>query len=429
MSWIDGIDRRSVEAQLDPSETRRYGRHLVLPEVGVEGQQRLKSARVLLIGVGGLGSPAALYLAAAGVGTLGLADFDRVDESNLQRQVLYGQGDVGRSKIEAAIDRLRQANPGIRLVAHEGRIDRDNILDRIDPYDLVLDGSDNAETRYLVNDACLVAGKPNIWGAVLRFEGQVSVFAAPGGPCYRCLFPEPPPAGVVPSCAEGGVLGVLPGVIGSLQANEAIKMILGIGEPLIGRFVVFDALQFRFREVSLPQDPACPSCGTDVEPSLADDYALACELSLGGVSAGLSGTGAAEGDDPSSSPQAPKTASEPMQERQMSVEDRELPFDIDVRQLKSWRDQGVEHVLVDVREPQEIRICRIDDAVVIPMREIPQRLEELDRGQLTVVHCHHGGRSAQVVQFLRAHGFTRVTNLAGGIEAWSLEIDPSVPRY
>lgn len=421
MSWIDDIDRRSTdrrsaEFDLNPTEIRRYGRHLVLPEVGMDGQKRLKSARVLLVGVGGLGCPAALYLAAAGVGTLGIADFDRVDLSNLQRQVLYGQDDLGRAKTEAAIERLRQTNPEIRFVSHEGRIDRDNVLEWIGPYDLVLDGSDNAATRYLVNDACLIAGKPNVWGAVLRFEGQVSVFAAPGGPCYRCLFPEPPPAGVVPSCAEGGVLGVLPGVIGALQANEAIKMILGIGQPLVGRFVIFDALQFRFREVRLPPDPDCPSCGTGVKPSLAEDYSVVCEPLAAKVTK-------------IETQNKEAAAPEMKQEKNMNAEDRELPFDIDVHQLKTWRDQEVEHVLVDVREPQELQICRIDGSVVIPMREIPQKMEELDRQALTVVYCHHGGRSAQVVQFLHAHGFARVTNLAGGIEAWSVEVDPSVPRY
>ena len=388
--------------ELDGAETHRYGRHLVLPEVGVGGQKRLKAARVLLVGAGGLGSPAALYLAAAGVGTLGLVEFDRVDRSNLQRQVLYGDSDVGRPKSEAAAERLRGLNPEIRVVPHATRLDRDNVLDLLEGYDLVVDGSDNATTRYLVNDACLIAGKPDVWGAVLRFEGQVSVFAAEGGPCYRCLFPEPPPPGTVPSCAEGGVLGVLPGIIGAMQANEAIKLILGIGKPLIARFVVFDALQFRFREVSLPRNPRCPGCGDGIDPILMQSPTAACEA-VGGP-----------------------TASE---EDSAMVDGVQVPFEVDVHQLKAWRDQGQDHVLLDVREPQELEICRIDGSTVIPMREIPGRVQELEADRLLVVHCHHGGRSAQVVQFLRAQGFAQATNLAGGIEAWSMEIDPQVPRY
>ena len=403
MSLTEEIDGRVSDQGLDHEEIRRYGRHLVLPEVGLDGQKRLKSARVLLIGAGGLGSPAALYLTAAGVGTLGLVDFDRVDRSNLQRQVLYGEADVGRAKTEAAVARLAESNPHVRLVPHDVRLNGDNVLDLLDGYDLVLDGSDNAATRYWVNDACLIAGKPNVWGAVLRFEGQVSVFGAPGGPCYRCLFPEPPPPGTVPSCAEGGVLGVLPGIIGTLQANEAIKLILGIGKSLVGRFVVFDALQFRFREVSLPRDPSCPACGDGATPSLKQSPAVVCEP-IGALMAGV-------------------------ERNVMTEESPELPFDIDVHQLKAWRDEGREYVLLDVREPQELQICRIEGSVAIPMREIPNRAQELVADRLTVVQCHHGGRSAQVVQFLRSQGFTQATNLAGGIEAWSMEIDPRVPRY
>ena len=391
---------RDAEDSLASDEIRRYGRHLVLPEVGMDGQKRLKAARVLIVGAGGLGSPASLYLAAAGVGRLGLVDFDRVDLSNLQRQVLYDVDDLGRLKVDAAAARLAAANPHVELSVHATRLTADNALDLLADYDLVLDGSDNAATRYLLNDACLIAGKPLIWGAVLRFEGQVSVFGAPGGPCYRCLFPAPPPAGAVPSCAEGGVFGVLPGVVGTLQASEAIKWILGLGDPLVGRFVVFDALRFRFRELHLPKDPACPSCSDGARPRLpAHDTAVAC---------------AAIPEDSSMSSDRP---------------DHQIPFEIDVHELHAWREQGVEHVLIDVREPQEVKICRIEGAELIPMGDVPHRMKELDASRLYVVHCHHGARSARVVHYMRAAGFGRVTNLAGGIDAWSLEVDPGVPRY
>lgn len=400
--------RADLETGLEADEIRRYGRHLVLPEVGMEGQARLKAARVLIVGVGGLGSPAALYLAAAGVGTLGLVDFDRVDLSNLQRQVLYGVSDVEQPKVEAAAARLQQANPHVDVRRHETKLERDNVLRLLADYDLVLDGSDNAATRYLVNDACLLAGKPLVWGAVLRFQGQVSVFGVPGGPCYRCLFPDPPPPGTVPSCAEGGVLGVLPGVIGTLQANEAIKLILGVGDPLVGRFVTFDALRFRFHELALPQDPACPSCSDlDGLGLPTADEIESCALQI-----------------PPIDPVIPTDT----EEKSMTA-DPQIPFEIDVHQLNAWREQGVEHELIDVREPQELQICGIEGAELIPMGDVPHRIKDLDADRLFVVHCHHGGRSAQVVQYMRANGFGRVTNLAGGIEAWSLEIDPAVPRY
>lgn len=402
---------------LDGAETRRYGRHLVLPEVGMEGQQRLKAARVLLVGSGGLGSPAALYLAAAGVGRLGIVDFDVVDASNLQRQVLYGESDLGRPKVQAARDRLADLNPHIEIDVHEQRLRAENVVRLLEGYDLVLDGSDNFPTRYLVNDACVLLGKPLVWGAVLRFEGQVSLFGVEDGPCYRCLFPEPPPAGLVPSCAEGGVLGVLPGIIGSLQANEAIKWILGVGEPLSGRFLVFDALRSTFRELTLPKNPDCPSCAPGRRPELRD-----LELVCAASSAEATPAASTDPHEPVSSHRS---------KSQMSAQPQsDVPAEIDVHQLASWRQEGVEHVLVDVREVPELAICQIDtDAVHIPLGQIPHRCDELESGALLVVHCHHGGRSAQAVQFLRSRGFDRATNLAGGIDHWSLAIDPSVRRY
>lgn len=393
---------------LSNQEIRRYGRHLVLPEVGVEGQRRLKAGRVLLVGAGGLGSPAALYLAAAGVGTLGIVEFDTVDETNLQRQVLYGTSDVGAPKLATAIARLRDINPHVEIVPHAERLDIGNVLRLVEGYDLVLDGSDNFPTRYLVNDACVIAKKPLVWGAVLRFEGQVSVFGVDGGPCYRCLFPEPPPPGSVPSCAEGGVFGVLPGVIGGLQATEAIKLLVGRGESLVGRFLVYDALTLRFRELRLPKNPACPTCGENASPELVayDDACDPIEID--------------ERETETMTPTDPSESRPP---------EDSVPFEIDVEQLQAWREEGREHVLLDVREPHEFEICRIDGADLVPMRTVPARLDELDREALIVAQCHHGGRSAQVVQYLRAQGFARATNLAGGIDAWSARIDPSVPRY
>ena len=383
------------EAPLSLEEMRRYGRHLVLPRVGLEGQQRLRAASVLLVGAGGLGSPAALYLAAAGVGTIGLVDFDRVDASNLQRQVLYGTRDVGRAKVEAARDRLTDQNPHVDIRVHDERLDVSNVLELIEPYDLVLDGSDNFQTRYLVNDACVIAGKSNVWGAVLHFEGQLSVFAHEEGPCYRCLFPEPPPAGMVPSCAEAGVLGVLPGTIGTLQATEAIKILLGEGESMAGRFLVFDALKMRFREMALPKNPDCPTCSEGAEPTL---------VSL------------------------ESTCEEDLRSENVSEND-EIPFHIDVHQLHAWREEGRELVLIDVREEREYALCRIDGAELIPLGQLPMRIDDLDKDALTVVHCHHGPRSTRAVHYLRTQGVEKATNLAGGIDAWSQEIDPAVPRY
>ncbi|MEM7480874.1 MAG: molybdopterin-synthase adenylyltransferase MoeB [Acidobacteriota bacterium] len=388
---------------LTDAETRRYGRHLILPEVGPEGQKKLKAARVLLVGAGGLGSPAGLYLAAAGVGVLGIAEFDRVDESNLHRQVLYGESDLGRPKVEAAVARLRNVNPHIEVRGHDLRLDAGNAPALIAQYDLVVDGSDNFATRYLVNDACVLAGKANVWGAVLRFEGQVSVFATADGPCYRCLFPEPPPPGLVPSCAEGGVFGVLPGVIGSLQAAEVIKWVTGVGTPLVGRLLIFDASAARFREIALPKNEQCPVCSP--EPSIRQlvDYDALC------------------GSPAGSDVEAPQASEGP-------VED--LPHaEIEVETLRDWQQAGRSFDLLDVRNPVEERICRIEGARLIPLAQLPSHLDELDRERLLVVHCHSGIRSAQAVDFLRNQGFSRAYNLAGGIDAWSVRIDPSVARY
>lgn len=379
--------------ELEPEEIKRYSRHLIMPEVSKEGQQKLKAAKVLIVGTGGLGSPSSLYLAAAGVGTLGLVDFDVVDDSNLHRQVLFGERDVGRPKLEAAVDRLQQVNPHVRYVPHPARLDSSNALEILSSYDIVVDGTDNFPTRYLVNDACVLLGKPNVYGSIFRFEGQVSVFWGEKGPCYRCLFAEPPPPGLVPSCAEGGVLGVLPGIIGSLQANEAIKLILGAGDPLIGRLLLFDALKMSFRELRLRKNPDCPICSEN--PTLTEliDYDAFCGLE----------PAASKGLDPE--------------------------LDASPQELRSWlaSDEGVQ--LVDVRTEQEREICRIAEARWIPMADLESRFQELDPGQRVVVHCHHGPRSTRATAWLREHGYPMAFNLAGGIDAWSEQIDPSVPRY
>jgi adenylyltransferase/sulfurtransferase len=379
--------------ELTPQEIRQYSRHLIMPEVGTAGQRRLKAAKVLMIGAGGLGSPLGLYLAAAGVGTLGLVDFDVVDESNLHRQVIYGRRDVGRPKIQAALERLHDINSHIKLVPHETRLDSSNALDLFKDYDLVVDGTDNFPTRYLVNDACVLLGKPNVYGSIFRFEGQVSVFWGAQGPCYRCLFPEPPPPGLVPSCAEGGVLGVLPGIIGSLQANEVIKLIVGAGDPLIGRLVLFDALKMKFRELKLRKDPNCPVCGEHPTQTGLIDYEQFCGITP---------------------------------EPEGSVED---DFEIEVTELKMWLDEGRSVTILDVRNVEEYAIGRIEGSTLIPLHELKDRLGELDPADTIVAHCHHGMRSARAVQFLRQMGFARSINLAGGIDAWSEEVDSSVPRY
>jgi adenylyltransferase/sulfurtransferase len=389
----------NVVADLTRDEIERYSRHLTLPDVGVAGQQRLKRARVLCIGTGGLGSPAAMYLAAAGVGTIGLVDDDAVDVTNLQRQIIHGTSDIGRLKLDSAGDRLREINPLVRLERHAMRLDERNALDLVLAYDVIVDGTDNFPTRYLVNDACVMAGKPNAYGSISRFEGQASVFAAPGGPCYRCLHPEPPPAGLIPSCAEGGVLGVLPGIIGTIQATETIKLILGIGEPLIGRFLLYDALRMRFRVIQLPKDPECPVCGSapTIRELRAYDDVARCE------------------------PIEPQ--------RTTTMAPTGMEGDMTVTELKARMDCGDAPIVVDVREPAEYEICRIPGAVLIPLSQLPHRLGELDPAKEIVLQCKVGGRSATATAFLRRAGFTRARNLAGGILAWIDQVDPSQPKY
>jgi adenylyltransferase/sulfurtransferase len=377
--------------QLSPQEIRRYSRHLIMPEVGTAGQQALKAAKVLMVGTGGLGSPLGMYLAAAGVGTIGLVEFDTVDESNLHRQLLYGMADVGRPKIEAAMERLNVVNPHVELVPHRVRLDSSNALDVARDYDLVVDGTDNFPTRYLVNDTCVLLGKPNVYGSIFRFEGQVSVFWAKKGPCYRCLFPEPPPPGLVPSCAEGGVLGVLPGIIGSLQANEVIKLIIGKGEPAIGRLLLFDALRLKFRELKLRKNPECPVCGEHPTVTSLIDYEQFCGIG--------------------------------------QEEDVGPDIDVEPIEVKRLLDSGRKVVLLDVRNPPEYEIGRIEGSKLIPLPELQDRLGELDSRDTIIVHCHHGPRSTRAVNLLRKFGFTKAKNLKGGIDQWSLDVDPSVPRY
>jgi molybdopterin/thiamine biosynthesis adenylyltransferase/rhodanese-related sulfurtransferase len=382
-------DGRSNAMQLNAEELQRYSRHLLMPEVTSEGQKRLKAARILCVGAGGLGSPAALYLAAAGVGTIGIVDFDDVDLSNLQRQILHGTNDIGRSKLESARDRLRDVNPEIEIKLHECRFSSENASQLVTQYDVVVDGSDNFPTRYLSNDVCVFARKPNVYGSVFRFEGQTTVFAPHlGGPCYRCLFPEPPPPDSVPNCAQAGVLGVLPGIIGMLQAIETIKLIVGIGEPLIGRLLHFDALKVKFRELNLRRDPECPVCGEHPTIFSPIDYEQFCGARD-------------EGAIPTMSAQELK--------RKMDAHE---PFE-----------------LIDVREAFEYEIARIDGAKLMPLGEIAERVGELQREQPIVVHCHSGGRSAEAVRMLQQCGFTNVYNLEGGIDSWSDQIDPSVPKY
>jgi adenylyltransferase/sulfurtransferase len=388
--WATGADGLPPISQ---AELLRYSRHLILPEVGLEGQRKLKAASVLIIGAGGLGSPLALYLAAAGVGRLGLVDFDRVDESNLQRQILHGTANVGQPKLDSARARLADVNPGVHVETYETHLHRENAFEILRPYDVIVDGTDNFPTRYLVNDACVLLGKPNVYGSIFRFEGQASVFDARRGPCYRCLYPDPPPPGLVPSCAEGGVLGVLPGVIGVIQGIETIKLILGIGETLVGRLMVFDALAMSFRELRLRKDPTCPICGE--HPTIREliDYEMFCGV-------------------------APS---------QQTAEDQEL--EIGVRELKGRMDRGDDLLLIDVREPHEHRIAHIEGARLIPLNTLPARLGELDSSREIVLHCHHGQRSMRALEFLQRSGFRKLKNMSGGIDAWSRHVDPSVPRY
>jgi adenylyltransferase/sulfurtransferase len=385
-------------AALSNEEIRRYARHLILPEVGPEGQARLKAARVLLVGAGGLGSPAALYLAAAGVGTLGLVDFDRVDESNLHRQILFGTSDVGRPKLVAAAARLCDVNPNVRVVPFETRLTSENALAVLADFDVVADGTDNFPTRYLVNDACVLLGKPNVYASIFRFEGQASVFGAPDGPCYRCLYAEPPPPGVVPSCAEGGVLGVLPGLLGTIQAAETIKLVLGVGEPLVGRLLLVDALGMRFRELKVRRNPDCAVCGPRPTVTRLIDYEAFC-----------------------GEPPAPASGIVPPMHGHVE--------EVSVEELKQMRDRGDPLVLVDVREPREWAISDLPDSVKIPLGTLPESLDKLSKEDDIVVYCRTGGRSGNAVQFLMQQGFGRVRNLAGGINKWAERIDTSLPRY
>jgi molybdopterin/thiamine biosynthesis adenylyltransferase/rhodanese-related sulfurtransferase len=379
-----------VSTPLSRDEINRYSRHLLIPEVGLEGQRRLREARVLCAGAGGLGSPAALYLAAAGVGTLGLVDHDRVDFSNLQRQVLHSTPDIGRPKLESACERLHALNPEVTLRAHNALLTSANALEILGQYDVIVDGTDNFPTRYLINDACVLLGKPNMYGSVYRFDGQASVFAAKSGPCYRCLFPEPPPPGLVPSCAEGGVLGVLPGIVGTVQAAEAIKWIIGAGESLVGRVLLVDGLRMRFREITLRKDPDCPVCGTHPTVRALIDYDEFC-----GVTAADAGP---------------------------------TEFDLGPLEVRRLLDSPAPPQLVDVREPPEGQINRIEGARLIPLGELPSRLGEIDQTRDVVAYCRVGVRSAHAVQLLRAAGL-RAWNLAGGIVRWIDDIDPSQPRY
>jgi molybdopterin/thiamine biosynthesis adenylyltransferase/rhodanese-related sulfurtransferase len=381
---------RTRSAGLSHEEILRYSRHLLLPQVGLQGQQRLKNGRVLVVGTGGLGSPAALYLAAAGVGTIGLVDFDVVEASNLQRQVIHGTATVGRSKLDSAAARLHDLNPHVRIEQFETRLTSANALEILEGFDVVADGTDNFPTRYLVNDACVLLGKPNVYGSIFRFEGQASVFDARRGPCYRCLFPEPPPPGLVPSCAEGGVLGVLPAIIGSVQALEIIKLLLDAGDSLIGRLVLFDALQLRFRELALRKDPACPACGAAPTVTELVDYEAFC---------GIDSEPAYRGPEIS----APALA----------------------RELRGRDDV----LLLDVREPQEFEICRIDGALLLPLGTLPATLGALDDRAAIVTYCHKGVRSLKALEVLQSAGFANVRSLRGGIDAWSRAVDPSVPRY
>ena len=390
-----------VEAPADTSligdEVKRYSRHLILPEVGMEGQKKLKAARVLCIGAGGLGSPVAMYLAAAGVGTIGIVDFDVVDFSNLQRQILHGTPDVGRPKLQSAVDRLHALNPNVKVESYETALTSQNALQLFEGYDVIVDGTDNFPTRYLVNDACVLLGIPNAYGSIFRFEGQASVFAAADGPCYRCLYPEPPPPGLVPSCAEGGVLGVLPGIVGCIQANETLKLILGIGEPLVGRFLVFDSLRMKFRELKLRKDPECPVCGDNPTVTELIDYEQFC-----GVVPAQQQAAEPSGGDAS---------------------------EITVTELKARMDRGEDVFVLDVREPHEYEINRIPGSTLIPLGDLAERYGELDPNREIVSQCKSGVRSARAAAFLREQGFSNVRNLKGGDLAWVDQVDPSQPKY
>jgi adenylyltransferase/sulfurtransferase len=390
-SIAGGAPSTTAEPSLSQAEILRYSRHLLLPEVGVAGQRKLKAARVLTVGAGGLGSPLSLYLAAAGVGTIGIVDFDVVDLTNLQRQIVHGTSTLGRPKLESAEARLTDVNPNVRIEKHEARLTSQNALEILADYDIVVDGTDNFPTRYLVNDACVLLGKPNVYGSIFRFEGQSSLFYAREGPCYRCLYSEPPPPGLVPSCAEGGVLGVLPGIIGSIQALETIKWIIGAGDSLIGRLLLFDALKLRFRELRLRKDPACPICGESPTIRELIDYEAFCGIGAEPTYAG------------------PEITAEELR--------------------REMQEKGSELVLIDVREPHEWDIAHIEGAQLIPLGQLPERLGELDGHAEIVTHCHHGVRSMKALQLLKGAGFSRVRSLAGGIDAWADRVEIGMPRY
>ena len=383
----------TAPTQLSKDEILRYSRHLIMPEVGMEGQLKLKQAKVLTIGAGGLGSPLALYLAAADVGKLGMVDFDVVDFTNLQRQIIHDTDDVGRLKLDSAKDTIGDINPNVEVIPHHQRLTSENALKIFADYDIVVDGTDNFPTRYLVNDACVLLGKPNVYGSIFRFEGQVSVFYAKEGPCYRCLYPEPPPPGLVPSCAEGGVLGVLPGIIGSLQAMETIKLILGQGSSLVGRLLLFDAVNMKFRELKLRKSPGCPICGENPTVKELIDYQEFCGI------------------------------------RGEEVEVKITVPELTPVQVKKMMDEKKPFVLVDVREPHEVEICKIEGSVLIPLGEVPKRMNELNSADEIVVHCRSGKRSADAVELLMKAGFRKIHNLQGGVLAWADQVDPAMPKY
>jgi adenylyltransferase/sulfurtransferase len=383
------------DVSLSKDEILRYSRHLIMPEVGMEGQLKLKKASVLLVGAGGLGAPLGMYLAAAGIGKIGLVDFDVVDFTNLQRQIIHGTKDVGKRKIESAFETMADINPYVELVGHETALSSDNAMEIFKDYDIIVDGTDNFPTRYLVNDACVLLKKPNVYGSIFRFEGQATVFACEGGPCYRCLYPEPPPPGLVPSCAEGGVLGILPGVIGLIQATETVKLILGIGEPLVGRLMLYDALNMKFRELKLRKNPECPVCGDHPTVTALIDYVQFC------------GVPHQEG------PAEPVAAS----------------GDIEPAEVKARLDRGDRFQFIDVREPHEYQICRIPGTTLIPLGDLPKRVGELDPDAELIAHCKSGVRSGKAVDFLKQAGFKNARNMKGGITAWSDKVDPSVPKY
>lgn len=392
---IPGIADRASNMTFSQNEIQRYSRHLIMPEVGMTGQKKLKSASILLIGAGGLGSPLGLYLAAAGIGRLGLVDFDVVDHSNLQRQVLHTTADVGRPKLQSAAEHLQAINPEVALDLYETHISSANAMELMEPYDIVIDGTDNFPTRYLVNDACVLLGKPNVYGSIFRFDGQASVFHPPHGPCYRCLFPEPPPPGMVPSCAEGGVLGILPGTIGVIQATEAVKLILGTGKSLIGRLMIYDALDMTFREMKIRRNPECPLCGENPTIKELIDYEQFCGI--------------------------------PSQQEDTSLS--EPNWEISVSDLHAQIQGDPKPFILDVRNPVEYEICKLPESVLIPLSQLPQRTGELDPDTEIIVHCKTGQRSAHAVEFLREAGFQKVKNLLGGIEAWAEEIDADMPTY